>query len=82
MAAVSIVNSPTRHVIGDLVLRVFEITGASTNTLDTGMNNILAVLISPGSAITAATWSGGTVTFTTAGGAITTEVVVVIARTG
>ncbi len=41
MAAVTQAGQPQRHVIGDLVVRFFTVSGASGSTLDTGMSNIL-----------------------------------------
>jgi hypothetical protein len=45
MAAVTVNNSQygNRHVIGDLIVRFFNITGASGSTLATGQNNIMFI---------------------------------------
>ena len=81
MAAVTVTNTPTRHVLGDVVMRVFSVTGASGSTLDTGMKQILSTLVEPGTSITAISDSGGTLTFTSSG-AMTAQKVVVLARVG
>lgn len=40
MAAVTQTGSPYRHVIGDLVQRTYNISGASGDYLDTGMQQV------------------------------------------
>lgn len=90
MAAVTQNAQPYRHVIGDLVVRFFNISGASGSTLNTGMSGIL--FVQPQQSTAAGTISlitavsvntqTGVVTFTTGGGAMVTEIVMVIARVG
>lgn len=82
MAALTRIGTNERHVIGDLVMRFFTVTGVSGDTIDTGQQQIKAVLVPPGSTITGYTVSGSTVTLTTGGGAITEQLVVVISRVG
>lgn len=88
MAAVTQAGQPQRHVIGDLVVRFFTVSGATGSTLDTGMVNILFATPQQSTAagsislITAMAISGGRITFTTGGGAMVTEVIMVIARVG
>lgn len=88
MAAVTQGAAPYRHVLGDLVSRVFTVSGASGSTLVTGQQNILFVAIQQSTAagsislITAFSVSGGTITFTTGGGAMVSEVVMVFSRVG
>lgn len=81
MAAVTQTSKPQRHVVGDLVLRVFTFTGTTGQTLDTGMQNIQWVGVEPGSLVTAIAISGGTITFTSSA-PMTGEVVLVLARVG
>ncbi len=89
MAAVTFGTPPqTRHVFGDCAVRFFVVNGASGSTLATGMSQILFVAPQPfcqagtASLITGLTVSGGTITFTTGGGAMVNEVIEVIARVG
>lgn len=88
MAAVTQAGQPQRHVIGDLVTRIFTVSGATGSTLATGMQNILWVGVQQStaagvaSAITSFSVSGGTITFTTGGGDMTSEVILVLARVG
>lgn len=82
MAAVTQNQAPYRHVIGDLVTRFFKITGSTGDTLASNMQNIQQVITSPGSLITAVSFTNlGVITFTSSG-AITAEIVQVIARVG
>lgn len=88
MAAVTITNTPSRHIWGDCAVRIFNVSGATGSTLATGLLNILFVAPQPfclagtASLITGLSFSGGTVTFTTAGGAMVNEVVIVVGREG
>jgi hypothetical protein len=88
MAAVTQAGQPFRHVLGDLVTRIFTVSGATGSTLDTGQSNILFVAIQQSTAagsislITAFAVSGGRITFTTGGSAMVSEVVMVFSRVG
>jgi len=90
MAAVTQGAAPTRHVIGDLCMRIFTVSGATGSTLATGMVNLLFVTPQQSTAagsislITAISYNAttGVVTFTTGGGAMVSEVIMVIARVG
>jgi hypothetical protein len=81
---------PSRHVLGDIVMRIFTISGASGSTLATGMSGLLFVEMAPfclagtASLITGLTYNAltGVVTFTTGGGAMVNEIVQVLARVG
>ena len=82
MAAVTQTSSPYRHVLGDLAVRVFTFTGSTGDTLSTGMQQILWIGTSPGSLITATTWTAaGVVTFTSSA-PMTGERIIVFARVG
>ncbi len=82
--------APTRHDLGDLILRTFVISGATGSTLATNMTGILTYIVQQStqagtiSLITAVAvnTTTGVLTFTTGGGAMVTEVVTVIARVG
>lgn len=92
MAAVTQLSTApaTRHVIGDLVMRVFTVSGASGSTLATGQKQILFAepqpftLAGTASLITGMSYdkATGIITFTTGGGAMVNEVVQVISRVG
>lgn len=83
MAAVTVTNTPTRHVIGDLVMRVFNVTGNDLDTLDVGlygMKNILfAAMMTDYNAVTI---SGTTLTLNTIDPAFVSCPVMVIAGVG
>lgn len=87
MAAVTQGAAPYRHVIGDLVVRHFTISGATGSTLDTGMQQILFVDIQQSTAagsvslITSFSVSGGRITFASSAPMVN-EVVGVTARVG
>lgn len=87
MAAVTLNNTPYRHVLGDLVFKIFNFSGASGSTLATGQQDIQLVnnqsSTSTGSTTAIQNWTvvGGTITFTSSG-AMTNEVVVVGSRVG
>ena len=82
--------APTRHDLGDLILRTFVISGATGSTLATNMIGILTYIVQQStqantiSLITAVNVNTvtGVMTFTTGGGAMVNEVVTVIARQG
>jgi len=88
MADVTINNTPTRHVWGDLVVRIFDVSGASGSILRTGMGSILLVgwqpCTSAGAASILSTYSesAGVLTLITTGAAMVNEVVFVVSRTG
>ncbi len=87
MAAVTQAGQPFRHVIGDLVSRIFTVSGATGSTLDTGQSNILMVIVQQSTAagtislITSFAVSGGRITFASSAPMVT-EVVMVISRVG
>ena len=81
MAAVTQTGTPTRHVAGDCVFRVFNFTGSSGDTLDTGLQQILFVGLSAGSLITAVVIAGGLLTLTSSA-PMTAETLFVLARVG
>lgn len=87
MAQVTITGQPQRHIIGDLALRIFKVSGASGSTLPTGLRNILYVAIQQSTAagsaslITSFSVSGGTITFTSSN-TMASEVVAVYSREG
>ncbi len=88
MAAVTQAGQPFRHVLGDLVSRIFTVSGASGSTLDTGQSNILWVGVQQStsagviSLITSFSVSGGRITFTTGGNPMAGEVILVLSRVG
>lgn len=88
MAEVTKNSITRRHVLGDLVTRVFNVSGADGSTLTTGMVGIQFVDVQrstsagAASAVTDFTVSGGTITLGTAGGAMTSEVIMVVAKQG
>lgn len=87
MAAVTQSGAPTRHVIGDLVVRFFNVSGATGSTLDTLMKQILFITNQQSTAagtislITAISLSGSTATFTSSAPMVN-EVIMVIGRVG
>ena len=89
MAAVTQGAAPTRHVIGDLCMRIFTVSGATGSTLATGMVNLLFVTPQQSTAagsislITAISYNAttGVVTFTSSAPMVS-EVIMVIARVG
>jgi len=84
LAAAVLVNATQsqRHVIGDLVVRFFQFNASAVViTLNTGMFAILYVGVEVGTAITAISISGSTITFTTSGNS-NLETVMVIGREG
>lgn len=82
MAALTPTNSPYRHIIGDLAVRFFNISGTNGDTLTvSGIADILDVVCTPTTAIAfGATWAQNVVTFITAGAFAGT--VAVISRVG
>lgn len=89
MAAVTLGNTPSRHIWGDLAVRFFQVNGATGSTLATGMSNLLFVTASQSNAggtisvITAISYNAvtGVVTFTSSG-TMVNENIMVIARVG
>lgn len=89
MAAVTQAGQPQRHIIGDLVLRTFTISGVTGSTLSTNMSNVQFVDIQQSTAagtislITAFAVNAvtGVITFTSSGPMVS-EVVQVMARVG
>lgn len=69
MAALVSSKVPSRHVLGDVVARVFTLSGTNGDTLTiAGISQIVWVGCTPTTAIDfGATWSGNVVTFITAG---------------
>lgn len=78
---------PQRHIMGDLAMRTFKISGISGSTLPTGMANIQFYIVQQSTAagtislITAVSVAGGTLTFTSSGPMVN-EVVAVFGREG
>jgi hypothetical protein len=88
MAEVTTNNTPSRHVWGDLVIRIFNVSGASGSTLHTGLLDVLFVGWQPctgaGAASVLATYTeaSGVLTLTTTGAAMAQEVLIVVGRVG
>ena len=86
--------APARHVIGDLVLLIYVVSGASGSTLVVPMSPVLFVAMQPfcqagtASVITGIAVAGGTVpttsivTLTSAQASMVNEEIVVIGRVG
>lgn len=69
-------NTPRRHVIGELVLRHYTMTGTDGDTLTVPQSSILFTTFTPTTNISGGiTVAGSTLTFHT-GGAFTAEVAV------
>ena len=87
MAQVTFNNTPNRHIIGDMVVRFFNVSGASGSTLPTGLSQILYVnaqrftTAGTASLITGLVAAQGTLTFTSSAPMVN-EVVEVIGREG
>jgi len=87
MAAVTQAGQPFRHVLGDLVSRIFNVSGVTGSTLDTGQSNILWVGVQQSTAagtvslITSFAVSGGRITFASSAPMVN-EVVLVLSRVG
>lgn len=88
MAEVSYVAPlPSRHVVGDLVVKFFAVSGASGSTLHTGMSSLVYVnrqaftQAGTASLITGIAVAGGLLTFTSSNPMVT-EVIEVIGREG
>lgn len=88
MAVVTFGNpKPARHVIGDLVVKLFVVSGASGSTIPTGMRNILYVnqqaftQAGTASLITGITVAGSIITLTSSAPMVS-EVVEVISKGG
>jgi len=89
MAAATINSQSGRHIIGDTVQRTFDISGASGSTIATGIINPYFIewqQVTSANAATAITGytitAAGVLTLTTAGGAMTHEVVCIWGREG
>lgn len=69
MAAISPTNAPQRHVLGDLVIRFYDLSGNNGDTFtDLAQVNLRDVVITPTTAIAVgATWAGSVITFTSIG---------------
>lgn len=69
MAAILSSTPVYRHIVGDLAVRFFTLSGGNGDTLSvTGISDILNVTVTPTTAISVgATWTGSTVTFVTGG---------------
>ncbi len=68
MSAITQTNAARRHVIGDLTVRHYTVSGTDGDTLTVPQINILHVSATPTTAIDlGATWSGSVITFHTAG---------------
>lgn len=89
MALVTLATPPanTRHIIGDLAIRFFNVSGASGSTLDTGIRNIQFInrqsftAAGTASLITGLSVSGSVLTFTSSG-TMVNEIVEVIGDVG
>jgi hypothetical protein len=79
---------PARHVIGDLVLKTFVVSGASGSTITTNMTGILFAANQPfckagtASLVNGLSVSAAGVITLTASGPMVNEIVTVIAKTG
>ena len=82
MAALQPTNTPSRHVIGDLVMRFYNLSGNNGDTLTVaGASQILQADPVPTTAISlACTFSGNVITFVSAGA--WTATVMVTSRVG
>lgn len=68
MAAIQATNAPKRHVLGDLVVKHYTVSGNNGDTLLTQQLGIIHVDATPTTAIAVGvTVSGSTLTFVTAG---------------
>jgi hypothetical protein len=88
MAAVTFgTPAQSRHIIGDLVMRIYVVNGASGSTLVTGLTDILWIdnqnftQAGTASLITGISNSSGTLTFTSSN-TMVNEVIQVISRVG
>lgn len=89
MAAVTQGAAPTRHVLGDIVMRIFTVSGASGSTLPTGQSALLFVTNQQSTAagtislITAISYNAvtGVVTLTSSAPMVN-EVIKVMSRVG
>ena len=77
-----------RFVIGNLMMKVFVVNGATGSTLNTGMSGIVWMDVQrfcqagTASLVTGFSVSSGVITLTTAGSAMVNEVVMVMGREG
>lgn len=69
MAAITSTTSVVRHILGDLAVRYFTLSGNNGDTLTVnGISQVLQVTVTPTTAISVgATVSGNVVTFVTSG---------------
>lgn len=87
MAAVSLTGPSERHILGDLAVRYFQVSGVTGSTLATGIVNIKFVEVQQSTAagtislITSFSVSGSTITFASSAPMVT-EVIAVIGREG
>jgi hypothetical protein len=91
MAQIYPTVTPPRHVLGDLVVRLFTLTGVSGDNFVVPFTNIVFISVQPGSVITATAitklTSGGSLTgqskiTLTSSGAYTNEVIMVWGTSG
>ncbi len=64
-----------QSVMGDQQKITATVTGATGSTYTTNLANLFMLDTSPGTAVTSVTFSGGTATLNTGGGAITAEII-------
>ena len=68
MSVLTPTNTPRRHILGDLVVRHYTLTGTNGDTLVTSQTNIVHVSATPTTAIAVGvTVSGSTLTIVTVG---------------
>lgn len=68
MAAITQTNAPYRHVIGNMVLRIYLLSGNNGDTFTLPTGTIKTAFITPTTAIAVgATFTSSTITFVTAG---------------
>lgn len=69
MAALTSTNSPTRHVLGDYVVRHYDLSGNNGDTFTSPQSELAFLVITPTTAIAvgATIASSGVITFVTVG---------------
>ena len=68
MAAITQTNTPGRHVLGDYVVRHYDLSGNNGDTFTPPQNDLAFLAITPTTAIAVgATIANGVITFVTAG---------------
>lgn len=68
MAVITETNTPTRHVLGDYVVRHYDLSGNNGDTFTPPQNDLAFLAITPTTAIAVgATIANGVITFVTAG---------------